>query len=53
MYIIIVKENIDNEEFMNSLFFNFNSKEDALNFINYILSVSNYAVEILPPKEEQ
>lgn len=53
MYILIVKENIEDEEAAQSLFFDFKTKEEALEFVKLILTISNYTVEIIPPFEKK
>ena len=51
MYIVIIKENSDDEQYRNELLFSFKKIEEAIEFMNQILKISNYRVELIPPEE--
>lgn len=50
MYIVIIKENTDEEQFRNELFFKFETLEETMKFTNEILTISNNRIEIIPPE---
>lgn len=47
MYTVSVSDKYEDEEFFNQLFFNFQNKEDAIKFVEYLLKISNYSIEII------
>ena len=48
MYSILISDKYENDsDFYNELIFNFESKEDAINFAKQIINISNYSVEII------
>ena len=51
MYKIILKENDDNEQYRSELTFRTETLEETIEFINKMLNISNYRIEIIPPKE--
>lgn len=46
-YNVVIKDDIEEEMVQNELIFYFDDKEKAIKFLDYIITISNYHIELL------
>lgn len=50
-YNVVISDELENDEFYSQLVFTFGNLDEAKKFMEYILDISNYSVQILKLKK--